>query len=169
MKNIMLIGFMATGKSTIARRMCRDYQMKIVEMDVEIEKKEGRKISDIFSKNGEAYFRNLETELLRDINEKEDQVVSCGGGVVLRKENVELMKRNGVVVLLTASPEIILERVKRNNNRPLLEGKKNIADIKQMLEERKDKYMEAADIIISTDGKDIKTVCKEIMKKIENN
>lgn len=106
---------------------------------------------------------------MRDINEKEDQVVSCGGGVVLRKENVELMKRNGVVVLLTASPEIILERVKRNNNRPLLEGKKNIADIKQMLEERKDKYMEAADIIISTDGKDIKTVCKEIMKKIENN
>lgn len=169
MKNIMLIGFMATGKSAVARGICREYQMELVEMDEEIEKKEGRKISDIFEEDGEAYFRELETAFLRGINEKENQVVSCGGGVVLRRENVELMKQNGAVVLLKASPETILERVKRNHNRPLLEGNKNIAFIKKMMDERKDKYLEAADIIIATDGKGVKAICREIMSKVENN
>ena len=95
MKNIFLIGFMGTGKSTVARNMKRRYHTEILEMDETIEEREGMKISDIFSQKGELYFRDLETELLEEIQEKDNIVVSCGGGVVLRKENIELMKKNG--------------------------------------------------------------------------
>ena len=167
MKNIFLIGLMGTGKSTVARNMKRKYHMEILEMDETIVEREGMSIPDIFSKKGEMYFRDLETELLKELQEKDNMVVSCGGGVVLREQNVESMKKSGYIVLLTASAETILKRVKHDENRPLLKGKKNVEAIQELMEERREKYESAADIQIYVDQTDSRKVCTEIINIIE--
>ena len=167
MKNIMLIGFMGTGKSTVASCLCREYGMEIVEMDELIAKRAGMSISDIFAQYGEEYFRDLETNLVLELQSQSNQVVSCGGGVVLRERNVEEMKKGGSIVLLTAEPEMILERVKDDDNRPLLRGNKNVAFISDMMEKRRPKYEAAADVVIHTDGKEVQEICREIMEKVQ--
>ena len=115
------------------------------------------------------YFRNCETNLLIELQKKNNQIVSCGGGVALRDENVREMKKNGKVVLLTASPEVILERVKDNDDRPLLRGNKNIEFISKMMEERRPKYEAAADIVVSTDRKTVEEIAEEIVVKLTRN
>lgn len=165
MKNIFLIGFMGTGKSTVARHMQQKYGMEIVEMDETIETREGMRISKIFEKYGEPYFRDRETALLREIEAKENVVVSCGGGVVLREENVEIMKKSGDIVLLTASPETILRRVRNDEKRPLLKGKKNVHAIRELMEARREHYEKAADMIVCVDEKQSWKVCGEIIRK----
>lgn len=167
MDNIFLIGFMGTGKSTVAKRLSSIYHLEVVEMDELIEKRQGMKISDIFAKHGEEYFRKLETDLLKEIQSKKNVVVSCGGGTPLRNENVEAMKKNGKVVLLNATAESIFERVKNNHDRPLLENNKNVDYIREMLDGRKDKYFAAADFIIETDNKSKDQICKEIGKSLK--
>lgn len=118
MKNLYLIGFMGAGKSTIARALAKKCPSKRIEMDQLIEEQQGMAIIDIFAAHGENYFRDLETELLRSFSESTGYVVSCGGGSVLRDENAALMKENGCIVFLRATPETIYERVKDSTNRP---------------------------------------------------
>ena len=118
--NIVLIGFMGAGKSTISDFLRTVFAMEVVEMDQIIAEREGMSISDIFETYGEEYFRNLETELLIEMQSRKNVVISCGGGVPMRERNVVEMKKNGRVVLLTAKPETILNRVKDNHDRPLL-------------------------------------------------
>lgn len=164
--NIVLIGFMGTGKSTIASCLSEVYGMEVVEMDELIETMEGKSIPDIFQTFGEEYFRSLETELLKKFKGRSNVVISCGGGTPLREENVAIMKENGKVVLLTAKAENILKRVEDNHDRPLLEGKKNISYIEEMLKGRKDKYESAADVIVATDDRTKEEICEEIAKKV---
>lgn len=164
--NIVLIGFMGAGKSTVASGLNRLYGMQIVEMDECIAKREGKSIPEIFETNGEEYFRNLETELLIELQKKTNLVISCGGGVPMRERNVAEMKKNGKVVLLTASPEVILERVRNSHDRPLLENHKSVEYIESLLEKRQEKYFAAADLVISTDGKTVEEICKEIKGQI---
>ena len=166
MMNVFLIGFMGCGKSTVAEGLSKRYGMKVLEMDQMIVEREKMPISDIFAQKGEAYFRDVETKLLIDIQSEDNKVVSCGGGVVLREQNVAEMKKSGRIVLLTATPETILERIKDDNSRPLLQGNKNVEFIYNMLETRREKYESAADIIIQTDGKTIQSICEEIISKI---
>lgn len=166
MKNVYLIGFMGTGKSTVARMLQKLYQFQVVEMDETIVRNQGMPISQIFQEYGETYFRDLETELLKNIQHTEGMVISCGGGVVLRKENVENMKKNGTIVLLTATPETVLKRVKYDEKRPMLRGKKNVDAISDLMEQRKVHYQNAADIVIATDGKSSKAIASEICKRI---
>lgn len=161
-KNIFLIGFMGAGKSTVARYLHRHYGMEWLEMDKEIEKREGIPISEIFRLKGEPYFRERETELLLSLVGRKNMVVSCGGGVPLRHQNVEAMKKSGVVVFLTARPETILERVKDNHDRPLLEGHKDVEYISQLLEQRREKYEAAADVLTATDGRDTEEIGNEV-------
>ena len=167
MKNIFLIGYMGTGKSTVAAYMAKQHHMEVLEMDQMIVEREGMSISDIFAKHGEDYFRDVETRLLIEIQTQKNKVVSCGGGVVLREQNVEEMRKGGNIVLLSAKAETILERVKDDNSRPLLQGNKNIAFINDMLEKRRPSYESAADIIILTDGKQVADICNEIFEEIE--
>ena len=119
-------------------------------------------ISDIFKEKGEDYFRNVETTLLKNLLQKERGILSCGGGIVLRDENIQAMKNHGTVILLTATPETILKRVKHNQSRPVLNGKKNINDITKLMKERESRYQMAADITISTDDKSLSQICEEI-------
>lgn len=165
--HIFLIGFMGVGKSTVGKQLGKILSRKVWEMDEEIVRREGMAIAEIFRVRGEAYFRNLETELLKELQGRKPLVVSCGGGVPLREENVQEMKRNGVVVWLTAKPEIILKRVRGDENRPLLKGKKNQEEIQKLMDSRQEKYDAASDITISTDYKRAVTICREILDSLE--
>ena len=162
--NIVLIGFMGSGKSTISRALSKVFAMDVIEMDQVIADREGMSISEIFEVHGEEYFRNLETDLLRELQNRKGVVISCGGGVPMRDENVVEMKKNGKVILLTASPETILDRVKNNHDRPLLENNKNVDFIADLMEKRRSKYEAASDIIIQTDGKSAFEICEEIIQ-----
>lgn len=164
--NIVLIGFMGTGKSTVSDYLSTRFSMKIVEMDSEIAKREQMSIPDIFSTYGEEYFRDLETRLLVEMQAQRNTVISCGGGVALRERNVAEMKKNGYVVLLTASPETVYERVKDNDDRPLLSGRKNVKGISELMEQRRGKYEAAADVVINTDNKTVTQVCEELIMRL---
>lgn len=168
-KNILLIGFMGTGKSTVSSRLKKRLGMKEVDTDALIVKKEGMSISDIFARKGEEAFRNMETALLEELKSEKNLIVSCGGGMALRDENAAIMKAAGTVVWLTAEPETILERVKNDDSRPLLRGNKNTAFIADLLEKRRSKYEAAADIAVATDYRRINDICDEIIQKIGEN
>ena len=153
--NIVLIGFMGAGKSTISDYLSTMFDMDIVEMDQVIAEREEMSIPDIFATYGEEYFRDLETNLLIEMQSHKNAVISCGGGAALRERNVAEMKKNGRVVLLTATPETIFERVKDSNDRPVLNGRKNVKGISELMEQRREKYEAAADIVINTDDKTV--------------
>ena len=165
--NIFLIGFMGSGKSTIARTLKDKYHMRLVEMDEEIEKREKKKISQIFADSGEAYFRELETELLTALSQQENTVVSCGGGVPMREQNTAVMRRNGKVVYLSTRPETVFERIHEQHHRPLLEGNMNVAYISGLMKERMPYYLAAADITVGTDGCSADEICEEIKRNFD--
>ncbi len=165
MKNIYLIGFMGTGKSTVARELIKQTNAKGVEMDQLIEEQQNMAITDIFRQYGETHFRDLETALLRSLGTEDNLVVSCGGGAVLRDENAAIMKEHGCIVLLTATPETIYERVKNSSNRPILNGNMSVEYISELMEKRRARYESVADIRVATDGKDVSTICEEILSQ----
>ena len=162
-ENIFLIGFMGAGKSTVARAMKKHYGMRLIEMDEQIEYQEKMSVPKIFEVHVEPYFRKLETDLLEGLSSQENTVVSCGGGVPMRACNVEAMRKSGKVIYLRTSPQQIYERVKTSHNRPLLEGNMNVEYISKLLSQRLPKYLEAADAVVSTDGKRVEDICKEII------
>ncbi len=164
--NIVLIGFMGAGKSAVSERLSTVYAMKNIEMDQVIAEREGMSIPNIFAAHGEEYFRDLETELLVEMQSHKNTVISCGGGAVLRERNIREMKRNGRVVLLTASPETVYERVKDSDDRPVLNGRKNVKGIKELMEQRRGRYEAAADIVINTDNKTVMQVCEELVHRL---
>lgn len=166
MKNIFLIGFMGSGKSTISQMLSEKLKVKQAEMDEIIVQEQEMPITEIFKKFGEAHFRDIETDLVKRLRADNGIVVSCGGGAVLREENRKIMKEAGVIVLLTAKPETILERVKDDTNRPILNGNMNVEYITALMEKRRTCYEDAADIIVATDSKNVEEICEEILAKI---
>ena len=158
--NIVLIGFMGAGKSTISAFLRDALAMDVVEMDQVIAEQQGMSISE--------NFRNLETQLLIDMQSKQNVIISCGGGVAMRERNVAEMKKNGKVVLLKADPQTILDRVKDSDERPLLNGHKNVEYIADLMEARRAKYEAAADIVVQTDGKSALEICEEMIHKLRS-
>ncbi len=165
--NLVLIGFMGSGKTTVSNALEHLFSMEVIEMDQVIEQREGMTIPEIFDTHGEQYFRDAETNLLIELQSRRNVVISCGGGTAMREENVAEMKKNGKVILLTAEPETVFERVKNSHNRPLIENNKNVAFIAELMEKRRPKYEAAADIIIHTDHKTAEQICEEIVKKAQ--
>lgn len=163
-KNIFLIGFMGCGKSTMARMLSERTGMELVEMDETIEAEAGMSINKIFEKYGEEHFRDLESQLITRIAEKGGVVVSCGGGAILRTQNVETMKKNGTIVYFSATPETIYKRVKNSTNRPLLNGNMNVEYIASLMEKRLPRYLAAADITIEVDGKEKVEILDELIQ-----
>lgn len=166
--NIVLIGFMGVGKSTVSSYLSRLFEMDVVEMDEIIAKREGMSISEIFEVHGEQYFRDLETNLLVEMQSRTNVIISCGGGTPLRECNVVEMKKNGKVVLLTAKPETVYERVKNDHSRPLLENNKSVDFIAGLMEKRREKYEAAADIIVETDHKSTREICEEMIGRLQD-
>ncbi|MDF1658556.1 MAG: shikimate kinase [Verrucomicrobiales bacterium] len=158
-RNLILIGFMGTGKTTIGKRVARSLGMKFVDTDLLIAEKAGKSIPTIFEESGEDAFRSLETEVLKECRERDGQVVSTGGGIVTRPENLEILKSSGYVIWLKASPEIIFERVSRNQNRPLLKTRNPQKTITDLLTQRDDLYAGAQHLSINTDELTMEETC----------
>jgi shikimate kinase len=151
MNNIYLVGFMGTGKTTVGKALASKLKRKFIDLDDVIEQKEGSKITDIFASKGETYFRDLESEALREIAERGGCVSACGGGIVLRDDNIKVMKDSGDIICFDASPEVIYERTKHYTHRPLLNVKDPKAKIKELLDERAPFYAKIENHIDSSD------------------
>lgn len=162
--NIFLIGFMGAGKSTIARVLQKELDMELIEMDERIVEEQGMSINEIFEKKGEDGFRDIESQLVIDIGASRNSIVSCGGGVVIRPQNVENMKKSGKIIFLTATPQTILERVKNGKERPLLNGHMNVEYISELMEKRRQFYEDASDVKVATDNKTVGEICTEIIQ-----
>lgn len=165
-ENIFLIGFMGTGKTTVSRHLAKLLGYRELDMDQEIERREEQKIREIFAKKGEEHFRFLETSLIGELETQQGLLVSCGGGAALRQENVAGMKKNGIVVLLTATPETIYERVRHGSSRPLLQGNMNVPYIRKLMKDRESFYLEAADMIVPVDNKSPEKIAAEIQESM---
>ncbi|GLB32621.1 hypothetical protein LAD12857_45440 [Lacrimispora amygdalina] len=164
--NIALIGFMGSGKSTVSKCLKDMLAMNEVDVDTRIVEDQKMPIKDIFAEYGEEYFRNCESSAIISLKDCRQTIISCGGGAVIREENVKNLKKNSRIVLLTASPETILERVKDSDERPILNGNMNVEYIKGLMERRAGLYKSAADIIIETDGKNIVDICEELIQSL---
>jgi shikimate kinase len=162
MKNIYLMGFMGTGKTTVGKMLAERLNRPFIDMDEEIEKRENKTISDIFDENGEQYFRELETVLLLELSQKGGMVIATGGGSIVTRGNLEIVRQNGILFALMASPEEILKRTTGNNDRPLLNVSDEFDTIKQLLFERAPFYAKADYIIETTE-----TTPEEVVKEIE--
>jgi len=165
--NIVLIGFMGAGKTAVGRVLAEKLGKKPVELDSLIEFKAGKPIPDIFSEDGEAAFRRLEIKVAKEVAGKRDQVIACGGGVVLNRINIDRLKKGAVVVYLTASLEVILQRVSDDSSvRPLLENSNKDLTIRKLLRFRQPLYERAADIKIDTSEMDVEAVAEQIIARL---
>lgn len=162
MKNIVLVGFMGTGKTTVAAALANKLGLHYVSTDDLIEKKEKRTINEIFKTDGEGYFRDVESEIVRGLSGQGDQVIDTGGGVVLREENMTNLKSSGTVICLTADEETVMERTKKYKHRPLLNVEDPKRKIKDLLAKRAPFYAKA-DHCIDTGKLTIRQVVGKII------
>lgn len=164
-KNIILTGFMGVGKTSVGTRLARDLGYSFIDTDELIEADQKTAITEIFSSFGEPYFRDVETRIIRRILEDEEQVVSTGGGAVIRDENREIFKERGLTVCLTARPEVIYNRIRHETHRPLLQVADPRARIRELLGAR-ERFYRQADLIIDTSEKTVDQVIEEIREKV---
>lgn len=153
MKNFILVGYMGCGKTTVGKNLARICRFTFLDTDELIERQQGRRISEIFATDGESAFRDMETAVLKELlaKKKNRLVISTGGGMAVREENRELLKKLGMVFYLKAKPETVYARVKGDTKRPLLQCEDPLSRIRSMQEQREPAYLEAAHHIIEVD------------------
>jgi len=161
-KNITLIGMMGSGKTTVAKELSKILtEFKLVDIDDEIEKSSGKKISEIFLKYGEAHFRELETNKIQLFAKNENQIISCGGGAFENPDNRRRLLENSEVFFLKTSPQTIYDRIKAESHRPLLKKNFSVEKIANILSLREKNYQKA-NRTIETDKKTPEDIAKEI-------
>lgn len=162
--NIVLVGFMGSGKTTIGKALEKETGISFVDTDVLIETDECCKVSEIFENKGEVYFRKLENEMLTKLTVTGGlKVVSTGGGIVTNPENIPLLKQLGKVFYLRIKPETVVSRLEGDTTRPLLTEKDKFAKINKLMNDRKELYTEVADIIIDTDNLSVEEIVSQIL------
>lgn len=167
-KNIVLIGFMGCGKTTVGIRLSYRLRKSIEDTDKLIERREKRTIREIFDRDGEEYFRKLETEMLCEAGMKmKNQIVSVGGGTPIKEENRKLLKQLGTVIYFRVKPETIYNRLKNDTTRPLLQCENPLKRITELLEQRKEAYESCADIIIDVDELSMQQVVDRVVFELE--
>ena len=166
MKNIVLIGFMGSGKSLTSNKLAESLKRRVVSTDKLIEEREGRTIADIFRDSGEVYFRKVERGIVAEVSDQNGVIVDCGGGVVLDPENIKNLKKNGLVFYLSAPPQRIYDNIKGQKHRPLLDVEDPRAKIADLLKSRQP-YYEQADVIVDAD-KSIHQIAEDILKVLKN-
>ena len=163
--SIALIGFMGTGKTAVGKILAEKLDKHFIELDELIEKRAGKSINEIF-RGGEIAFREMEIVAVKEVAGRKNQVISCGGGVILNRINIDRLKQESVIVLLTASPAIILKRTSTSNDRPLLNTNDRLQSIRELLKFRRPFYERAADITINNTGLSIEEVAARIIDKL---
>jgi shikimate kinase len=166
-KNIVLTGFMGTGKTEVGKILAQKLGYQMIDSDSEIERDQGLSINEIFEKQGEQFFRDIEADVIKRLSERKNCVISTGGGAVLRQANIDNLRRTGVIVCLTADPETILQRTAGDNERPLLQTDNPLQRIKELLAIRRPFY-EKSDIMIDTKGRTPLEISEEIIKEIRD-
>jgi shikimate kinase len=162
--NIVLIGYRGTGKSTVGKLLARRLGHELVSTDAEIVKRAKQSIPEIVAQHGWEYFRDVESDVCRDLAERDQLVIDTGGGAILRPQNVEVLKRNGKLIWLTATVETITARIGGDTQRPSLTGTKSFVDeIRDVLRDRAPKYQAAADHVVQTDGRSIQHLVEAIL------
>jgi shikimate kinase len=162
--NIVLMGYRGTGKSTVGKVLAARLGRELVSTDKEIVKRAGRSIPDIVSEHGWEHFRDLESDVCRDLAGRDNLVIDTGGGAILRQQNVDVLKRNGTLFWLTASVETIASRIGGDTQRPSLTGKKSfVEEIQEVLQGRTPKYQAAADHVLPTDGRSINQLVESLL------
>ena len=170
--NIFLIGPMATGKTTIGKKLAKKTSKKFYDSDIEIKKSTGADIPLIFEIEGDTGFRKRETKIISKLVLHRNIVLSTGGGAVLAEENRNMLTKNGIVVYLKSSAKKIFDRTYGDKSRPLLQGNNSLSKIKEILKEREHLYELLANEVICTDNFNTEEIIQEILKKIkkyENN
>lgn len=162
MKTIVLIGMMGSGKTTIGKLLGEKLTLRSIDIDVIIEHNEKRTISEIFQNEGEKYFRNIERETIKKNFMNKDLIISLGGGAFEDQLTQELLLKNSTVIYLKTSPNVILERIKNNTNRPLLKNQMTVEKIQSIILQRQKNY-ELANITILTDNKNTDKIVEEIL------
>jgi len=166
--NVALIGFMGTGKTVVGKVLAEKLNKEFVELDSLIEQKARKSIPDIFQQDGEIAFRELEIEVTKEVSDRKNLVIACGGGIVLNKINIDRLREEAIIVYLIASPELILKRVlNEEGQRPLLNTPNKASEIQRLLKFRKPFYNRAADIKIDTSRLDIDSVAEQILGKLK--
>ena len=165
MNNIILIGFMGSGKTTIGKALEEKTDMTFVDTDELIEAYEGCKISDIFADKGETYFRRLENETLKKLLVSTDsKIISTGGGIITNQENIALLKQLGKVFYLRIKPETVVARLEGDKTRPLLRGEDKLVKVEQLMAYRKKLYEMAADKTIDADDLSVNEIVDRILE-----
>lgn len=165
MHNIYLVGFMGTGKTAVGRELAKKKKWRFLDLDDLIELREKRTIPSIFSQEGEPYFRKVEKRVLKEVAKEKKFVVACGGGIVLDKDNIKIMKETGIMVCLSATPEAILERTTTYCHRPLLNVSNPKKQIELLLKLRAPYYAQAHKTI-DTAKISIREVVEKILKLV---
>ena len=161
--NLVLIGFMGCGKTTLGKWISQNASMSFYDTDEYIVSKENREITEIFAIDGEKYFRDLETETLKEMNEKfRDSVISVGGGLPLREENKELLKQLGIIIYLRTTQDTLVKRLGSDTKRPLLAGSDIRIKVHDLMMQRANIYEDIAQIIVDTDDKTYEQIYNEI-------
>ena len=164
--SIALIGFMGTGKTVVGKVLAERLGKEFLELDALIEQKAGKTIPEIFQQEGEVAFRELEIEATEEVSQRKNVVIACGGGIVLNKINIDRLKKESLIVYLTALPRVILKRTASDENeRPLLKADNRALAVNELLRFRKPFYERAADITIDTSKLDIDSVVGQIIAK----
>ena len=166
-KNLVLIGFMGSGKTSVGLKLSYKLKMPVEDTDKLIERREGKSIRQIFEEEGEEVFRKKETELLGELADRQGRVIySVGGGTPVREENRKLLRQLGTVVYLQISPETVYERLKGDTTRPLVQCENPLEKIRELIESRKEAYESCADIIIAVDLLDMEEILEQICGKL---
>jgi shikimate kinase len=149
--NLALVGFMGVGKTEVGRILAERLGLAFLDIDSEVEKRAGKPIPSIFEEDGEQAFRLLERSVTREASTLDGLVISCGGGTILNPENLRDLRRNSIIILLRADPEIIIERLRgKEGSRPLLRGGDAADRIRRLYMQRLDSYLESADVEVDT-------------------
>ena len=165
--NVVLIGYRGTGKSTVGKVVAARLGRSIVSTDKEIVRRAGASIPDIVAAHGWDYFRDLESAVCQELAGEDGLVIDTGGGVILRQQNVDALKRNGRLIWLTASVKTIAARIGGDTQRPSLTGtKSHLEEIQDVLTERVPKYQAAADVTLCTDGRSIDELASAILQSL---
>jgi len=152
----------------VGKKLAQELGFKYIDTDQLIEKTKKRSIKDIFKKKGEPYFRDLETEVLKTLQEYENYVISTGGGIVMLEENVKILKEIGPLILLWAEPNVVYERIKDEKQRPLLQVPDPKEEITKILARRKPTYQSVADFMVDTSSLKVEEAVKEIVQWLKS-
>ena len=162
--NIVLIGYRGAGKSAVGRELAARLGRELISTDAEIVKRAKQSIPEIVARYGWEYFRDLESTVCRDLADRDQVVIDTGGGAVLRPQNVEVLKQNGKLIWLTATPDTITARIGGDTQRPSLTGTKSfLEEITEVLQDRTPKYQAAADHVMKTDGRSIQQLVEAVL------